>query len=477
MKKFIYLILIMTVWVASCNPYGSQIPRQMVGNYVDPNNGKWEYGFFEEFAIYDNDFWDYASVKDSEITLSKASGEQISLKIEQSDDPFLIVNGKKVMKYNTVLEPDPDNFCFKYQQFKGIEKDTTMFKPITYNIDTAVIRIYIRNTAKGIRSFSRRNNNRVHTVCVNNNIDSRLYCVPMLSSNDHYGYRFEFKVPVLGVSELPMSVLLSDYGYYDELSINYIVEPNDTLMFYFDEDIEYIRNAFDIYHCITLCSGGNYRFNTEKNATVGLHFFGVEPNGNLDSLAKRFNNAIDKCAVPVSEKYKKIVKLKISNPIIHNADSMQLGINEIDILQSHTEFYFGILCDEVYHQNYYYQSSLDSLAAHPNWIVKKGWSMNKDYKNFLRTHPNEPNRDYADTISSGPNYLIDVQKIRDLGFSDEYIEFYRLKLAVDFFNPDLENNPLQDYELESIMRNIKRADYKAYLEDRINFYKFFYGSM
>ena len=472
MKKFIYLILIMTVWVASCNPYDSQIPREMVGNYVDPNNGKWEYGFFEEFAIYNNDFWDYSSVTDSEITISKSTGEQISLKIEQSDDPFLIVNGKKVMKFNAVLEPDPDNFCFKYQQFSGIEKDTTMFKTCSYNIDTAVIRIYIRNTANGIRSFYRRNINRGHDIYVSNNIDLRRYSMPMLSSNDHYGYRFEYKVPVIGVSELPMSALFTEHGWYDEQIIHYLVEPNDTLMFYFDEDIEYILNAFDIYHCITLCSGGNYRFNTEKNASVGIQFWKTKNNA-LDSLRIRLTNAIDKCAVPISEKFKKIVDLKFNQSNIWNEDSTQLGISESELIAS-PDVLYNLLS---YYRIALQESSLDSLAAHPDWIVKKGWSMNKDYKNFLRTHPNEPNRDYADTISSGPNYLIDVQKIRDLGFSDEYIEFYRLKLAVDFFNPDYENNPLQDYELESIMRNIKRADYKAYLEDRINIYKIFNGSM
>ena len=53
MKRIIFLVAIVTM-LASCNPYGSQIPTDLVGNYVNTENFNWECGLYEEFAIYQN---------------------------------------------------------------------------------------------------------------------------------------------------------------------------------------------------------------------------------------------------------------------------------------------------------------------------------------------------------------------------------------------------------------------------------------
>ena len=107
--------------MTSCNPYGSQIPEKLNGCWVSRDNGRWEYGFFEEFAICNNNFWRYYSVSDTEIVLyskgaaahTKNNGKKlglaldstaITLKISFEGDSILNVNGKRYWQFNTPYE-------------------------------------------------------------------------------------------------------------------------------------------------------------------------------------------------------------------------------------------------------------------------------------------------------------------------------------------------------------------------------------
>ena len=54
--KRIAIFVAMVALIAACNPYGSEIPREIIGNYT--YRGRM-LGLYEEFAIYQNDFWDY----------------------------------------------------------------------------------------------------------------------------------------------------------------------------------------------------------------------------------------------------------------------------------------------------------------------------------------------------------------------------------------------------------------------------------
>ena len=54
------IILIMNAQ-AQENPSTSDIKR-LTGCWNDSQSKEWRYGFFEIFAIYDNEFWEYQSI-------------------------------------------------------------------------------------------------------------------------------------------------------------------------------------------------------------------------------------------------------------------------------------------------------------------------------------------------------------------------------------------------------------------------------
>ncbi|MBP5501889.1 MAG: hypothetical protein J6Y24_03770 [Bacteroidales bacterium] len=466
MKKFIYLILIMTVWVASCNPYGSQISQDMVGNYINPHTGEWKYGLFEEFAIYSNDFWDYESITDSEIVISNKSGKKSTLTIQQENDTCLIVNGEKVVKYDEEVDVnmyrmwpfvmvDPH-----YAACDGIKPDSSSFKNHEYKIDTAVVRLYMRNTAKGIRALNQRDINYTHYIQLFNYLEAKSISAKNLYSTDHYGYCFEYKIPVTGVSELPISELLnhSVYGYnsYANKLLNYVVEPNDTLMFYVYIDNVGIISLNGI-GANTLCSGTNGRFNTEKNALMGMDFFPKSLMNNVDELVEskrkeslRLQEIMYTKNINLSEKFKTMVKNKMHYIFLNYMCSLEGGLdsiknfypfNEEEIFSTTTAFdfvckYFSMANNDTLSCN------PENLALHPDWII-------------------------TETSDHGSR-LKNPQILKDMGFSDNFIEFFRLMHAVQFYDDfSVFTGGLKDFELHAVMNQITKPDYKAYLEDKI----------
>jgi hypothetical protein len=122
-----------------------------------------------------------------------------------------------------------------------------------------------------------------------------------------------------------------------------------------------------------------------------------------------------------------------------NSDSLKavFPINEDEIFKTVTVYDFVI--------NYIKQhadtlpSTPENLAQHPDWILAEGEN----------------------------NILINPESIKKLGLSDDFIEFYRLMQAVQFYDDFSPVTPMQDFEKQSIMRNITKADYKRYLEDKM----------
>jgi hypothetical protein len=82
--KRIAIFVTMVALIAACNPYGSEVPREIIGNYT--LGGQWVLGLYEECAIYQNDFWDYKSVTDNQIVLVKKSGETATLNLKSLDE-------------------------------------------------------------------------------------------------------------------------------------------------------------------------------------------------------------------------------------------------------------------------------------------------------------------------------------------------------------------------------------------------------
>jgi len=146
MKKITNILVALVALIAACNPYGSQVPEKLVGSWINEQNGSWEYGFYEEFAICKNDFWLYQSVDGDQIVLRNKGArpgidgkETIALKINIINDSTITVNGNRYFKIDY---SDCDNdlnyikardcaakFVHKMSYFTDVKEDTTDFAP------------------------------------------------------------------------------------------------------------------------------------------------------------------------------------------------------------------------------------------------------------------------------------------------------------------------------------------------------------
>ena len=311
---YMIVLLMMLYAMTSCNPYGSQIPERLNGCWVSRDNGRWEYGFFEEFAICNNNFWRYYSVSDDEIVLyskgaaahTKNNGKQlgialdstaITLKISFEGDSILNVNGKRYWQFNTPYELKGTADGLSQIAHNDFEKliDYPNTQPDTADFDAtaqgnAVIMIYERNTAQGIESFGRRFDVNKHDlydfynpddtaswtkfvgkpvggVTFNSRTDFPNYMSPgtffpkNIDFDEHYGERYVFNVQVNGVAEFSLVQLLRHLSYPINFA-TYIVEPGDTLMLFLELESVQLGLLLNHHHVM----GTNERFCREVDA-------------------------------------------------------------------------------------------------------------------------------------------------------------------------------------------------------------------
>jgi len=260
------------------------------------------------------------------------------------------------------------------------------------------------------------------------------------------------KIPVTGVTEIPMARMLSKIGFRyttdANVGVNYIVEPGDTLMFYVSEDYENLGlNAIDA-SCRTYCSGGSSRFNIEKKASIGMQIFDFNHRYDPNKLLATIHKAAEKCKVPISNKFTKTVERKAHYISLQqqldnqcNMDSLKSAfpVSEDEVFSTITAYNFV--------SNYIRQNTdtlpctAQNLALHPDWII-------------------------AEADENG-KMLIDPSLAKQIGFSDDFVEFYRLMHAVQFYDDFSEPRHLTDAEKQSIVNNLTKDDYKRYFEDKI----------
>ncbi|MBP5682332.1 MAG: hypothetical protein J6X05_03695 [Bacteroidales bacterium] len=479
--KRIAIFVAMVALIVACNPYGSEIPRDLVDNYLDINTGEWKLGLYEEFAIYQNDFWDYKSVADNQIVLVKKTGETTTLNLKSFDEwgrgtTFsMFVNGTQLCKHKTpraIYDSQTSMYQLDFLM-KHWRDSLPTFKKHEYRIDTAVVRLYLRNTAQGASAFGKRSVNRRKDIQVLNYLESKNVIAYPIDSTDHYGYRYEFKIPVTGVSEIPMANLFNyrNMGWNSEAGkvMNYVVEPGDTLMFFGWED-GLGFSSVNAYGNVESSGGDNWVFNTEKQLLV----WDDNPNEYKEITDNMYGSRLYKDTYLTKRHFKDLNYLLSCDP---NSDSLKavFPISEDEIFKTVTVYDFVI--------NYIKQhadtlpSTPENLAQHPDWIVAEA-SNNEPTEVIRRTVTTNDGKEIHEVVSSSPitevrkaNYLINPEFIKKLGLSDDFIEFYRLMQAVQFYDDFSPVTPMQDFEKQSIMRNITKADYKRYLEDKMRWVK------
>ncbi|MCQ2973462.1 MAG: hypothetical protein MJ211_01480 [Bacteroidales bacterium] len=458
MRKVIILSIMLAI-LSACNPYNSQIPEKYIGNWINIENGFWEYGLYEEFAIYKKDFWKYESVEISDnelnITISKL-GENQKLKLNFENDTLLVINNNNsTKKYSQSLVNEPIE-----NEIDNCEKDTINYD--NYQIDSAIVSIYFRNTAKGFVSlFSRYSNPNNMNFTSRSILDFTRYYCNVIDSTEHFGRRYTIKIPVVGISEISNIINNS----YHKRGVA-IIQPNDTLMMYLDID-----NTSEIKSLI-MSSSQNFNRDLENysasNNVFSSNIFYTNclysDINNADSIKNCFqqdslnlDSYVKNSKYKVSEKFKSYMfnyykySLKIRLPYLDSLNIIHCNkIIEQDIFNSFIafEYYKNYITDcwsDLYDNDTikYTPSTPENLQLHKDWIVIS-WGIERD------------------------NQIIDPQFIKELGFSDEFIEFYRLQNALKCFEhskvDDLKYSSIKDFEVEYVLRNIKNPSYLKFID-------------
>lgn len=117
----------------------AQIPSSIRGNWINSVTNEWEYGFYDQFVIYESDFWEYASFSEKK--------DKISLTIRKGDQNINLV---LTLKKDTTLEiksgKQKNSFILmkkRYPEYKV--KDQTSFPDPTFKKDSATIIGYYHN--------------------------------------------------------------------------------------------------------------------------------------------------------------------------------------------------------------------------------------------------------------------------------------------------------------------------------------------
>ncbi len=529
MKKLIIISAVLACIIASCNPYGSEISDKLNGCWINPETGEWKYGFFEEFAIYNNDFWRYYSVSDNQIVLYKDTATQeffISEKVlpdipdsQKSfisfsflNDSVLEIDGKRYQKNDYSRFSYHKGFDFygcaeyllqKFQNRTDVEVDTTDFEPHSYDFayeDTCMVfRYYHRNTAKGFNSLERRFAKQQFWYEVETNFTSfdymgRLYGPSWIDTLSHYGCRFE--CPLFGAPMMTIeSFRLFQYGDFSH-DVPYFIEKNDTMMFLANQ--ETFRNDRQrVLRCEHYAMGGNSRYIQEQDALyyyVLINHKGEDPLyyncmpyrarndlGDSAFFAQRYNiyvgdttllyNFIKDCKVPLSYKFKRFNRNFLFNSFANDV----IGCKEAD------EFFAQDL-----HLNE------DDIMLFPQggaFIVK--YVVYKDSIQYCKSFPGDTLAHIAVTpenMQKYPDYipyrcnnnpvLINPQMVKDLGFSSEFFDWCVFICASQYLSgyyksddPDTFSGKwlypsVEEYEIDHLTRIVKEP-YAELLQDRI----------
>lgn len=197
----------------------AQLPEKFIGNWIDAKSNDWTYGFFENFAVYQSDFWEYQSIKpnkDGSITvqIKKAQELQLLTLNSKKDNSIQIRSGKgKVMRFNRMEKILPN-----YPQ-----KDVTPFAKPTFRKDSVTIVGYYRNLDKIPAQFANRLNRSPFQVSVPNfYLGEAQDC---LADIDSMG-RFRIAFPVMNMQEMFVD--------WTRLGLTMTVEAGDELFLFVD---------------------------------------------------------------------------------------------------------------------------------------------------------------------------------------------------------------------------------------------------
>lgn len=258
----------------------SAIPEKYLGNWINEKSNDWEYGFFEDFAIYKSDFWEYQSVSIDDsihITLSLSKGsEKIKLRLLPEAENLITV------KHPDDKEDKVVRMQKTYPTYQS--KDTVSFSAPVFLIDSVTIIGYYRNLDKGMKGFVERFFPSPFEVAVHNFLTGEE--VKYHAKIDLSG-RFEITLPVMNAQELLID--------WKRTRIRAVAEPQDTLFLFADIN-DYLLTADDKKNYESyidrpkqvLFMGDNARLNNEiyqfKNPWISINRNELRNAGDMEYL-------------------------------------------------------------------------------------------------------------------------------------------------------------------------------------------------
>jgi len=230
------------------------IPDRFIGNWINPQTNNWEYGFFEKFAIYRSEFWDYKTIetdKKGNVKLTLVKGnETLQLKLKKGK-----INRIKIQttKGKTLQYSKMDKVYPNYPQ-----KDESTFAKPTFKQDSATIIGYYRNLNKIPAQFSGRLSKIPFKVSVSNFVTDKQ--LDYIAAFDSLG-RFRITFPLMNMQELFVD--------WKRINLHMMCEPGNTIFLYVDladyipleEDKSW--EGFDKRSKEVLFMGDNSRTNNE----------------------------------------------------------------------------------------------------------------------------------------------------------------------------------------------------------------------
>lgn len=245
-RKFLECCLLLALSVPlKASVQTDSLAGEWVGNWVH-KSGEWKYGFFEKFAIYDADFWEYETIhhrkRQTDITLVNG-------------DRKAVIHIRKQKEGVIEIADKSGKFEFFYPVQKGFYawpgQDTSFFYAPHYKTDTVRILGYYRN----LRKFPDR---KVVTIYRKDFVrDEQL---TYYADIDSLG-RFQISIPVSSLESLAV-----DWGF---LNKKLYVEPSEKVLLFADaEELARCNRSASREEYWTqerniLFMGKNARFHTE----------------------------------------------------------------------------------------------------------------------------------------------------------------------------------------------------------------------
>ncbi len=193
--------------------------KRLIGCWNDSESKEWRYGFFEKFAVYDNDFWEYQS-----------------LNFKKNKAEIILKKGEDILKLNLSFDSKVDSICtINSSTQKGKKKFIRYSSAPDFTIEdhnTFVDNGYRQNSVTVIGYISNAPENTSVKITIPNffNEDEDIYNIKIDPSG-----RFHIIIPIINTNSL----------YIDsescKLSIFTITEPGDTLLLFYNNANKDIR--------------------------------------------------------------------------------------------------------------------------------------------------------------------------------------------------------------------------------------------